>query len=77
MALEAKDAKPGMAVVIKGSTCGQWELLDKHPRPAHWWLHRWTADGEWETTYEHQKQLHRVANGSRHEFTQPELELAA
>jgi hypothetical protein len=77
MALAAADQKHGTAVVISGSTCGQWELLERHPRPAHWWLCRWTADGRWETTYEHAKHLHRVASGSRHEMIQPELETAA
>ena len=76
MALDTKDAKPGTAVVIAGRS-GQWELLDKHPKPAHWWLHRWTAEGVWQSTYEHQRDLRKVADGSRHEFTQPELEIAA
>jgi hypothetical protein len=76
MALATADTKHGTAVVISGSTCGQWELLDKHPKPAHWWLHRRNAAGDWETTYEHTKNLHRVASGSRHEYAQSELEAA-
>lgn len=75
MALAAKDIKPGMTVIIHRSVSGQWEVLDKHPQRAHWWLHRWIGD-KWETTYEHQDQLHRVANGSRHEYEQMELEAA-
>jgi hypothetical protein len=76
MALAAKDIKHGMAVAIKGQS-GQWEILDRHPQKAHWWLHRRNAAGDWETSYEHQDYLHRVADGSRHEYTQPELEAAA
>ena len=72
MALAAADLKHGTVVVIDGSTCGQWELLDKHPRAAHWWLHRW-HNGVWQTTYEHPRNLHRVANGSRHEYEQTEI----
>ena len=79
MALKAADIKPGMAVVcnLSGDSAGQWELLDKHPNRGWWWLHRWTRDGEWETTSEHQDYLHRVADGSRHEHIQTELEIAA
>jgi hypothetical protein len=71
MALAAKDIKHGMAVAIKGIH-GQWEVLDKHPQCAYWWLHRWN-DGVWQTTYEHQDALHRVADGSRHEYEQTEI----
>jgi hypothetical protein len=75
MALAAADLKPGIIVAARG-VAGQWEVLDRHPTPAHWWLHRWNA-GVWETTYEHQRDLHRIADGSRHEYIQPELEIAA
>lgn len=76
MALTAAQVKPGMIVAIRG-VAGQWEVLDKHPTRSHWWLHRWTAAGAWETTYQHQDSLHRIADGSRHEMIQPELETAA
>ena len=75
MALTAAQVKPGMAIVVAG-LMGQWEVLDKHPRPAHYWLHRWN-DGVWETTCEHMRDFHKVADGSRHEHIQPELEMTA
>lgn len=75
MALKAADIKHGMIVAVKGRP-GQWEVLDKHPDRAHWWLHRRNATGDWETTYEHQDYLHRIADGSRHEYQQLELEAA-
>jgi hypothetical protein len=79
MALAAAEIKHGMLVVGHPETNapGQWEVLDKHPGRAYWWLHRWNAAGEWETTCAHQNDLHRVANGSRHEYEQPEMEIAA
>lgn len=76
MALAAKDIKHGMLVVVRGIE-GQWEVLDKHPKIGSWWLHRRNAAGDWETTYESQNYLHRVADGSRHEYAQSELELEA
>ncbi|MDR6794851.1 hypothetical protein J2X12_002862 [Pseudarthrobacter oxydans] len=75
MALAAKDVKPGMAVAVDGQP-GQWEVLDRHPRHNHWWLHRRGASGEWQTTFDHMRHLHRVADGSRHEYEQTELEAA-
>lgn len=75
MALAATDIKPGIAVVVPGIP-GQWEVLDKAPRASCYWLHRWTADGVWETTCEHMRDFHRVADGSRHEYIQEELEAA-
>jgi hypothetical protein len=79
MALTAAQVKPGMLVVGHPETFahGQWEVLDKHPDRGYWWLHRRNASGDWETTYSHQNNLHRVASGSRHEYEQPELEAAA
>lgn len=79
MALAAKDIKHGMLVVGHPETHapGQWEVLDRHPDRGYWWLHRRNANGDWETSYSHQDDLHRVASGSRHELTQTELEIAA
>lgn len=76
MALAASEIKHGMLVVAHGQP-GQWEVLDRHPGNKTWWLHRRNAAGDWETTSEHQQNMHRVADGSRYEYTQPELGAAA
>jgi len=75
MALKAAEIKHGILVAAHGLP-GQWEVLDKHPTRSHWWLHRWNAAGDWETTYHHQDSMHRIADGSRHEYEQMELEAA-
>ena len=74
MALAASEIKHGMIVAARG-VAGQWEVLDRRPRAGYYWLHRWNGS-EWEATYEHQRDLHRVADGSRHEYEQMELEAA-
>jgi hypothetical protein len=55
MAIEGKRVKPGLTVTLTDS--GKWTVLDRHPQPAHWWLHRWTESGEWETTYAHPRDM--------------------
>jgi len=48
MAIATADMKHGLKVTIAG-TGAVWDVLDKTPRPGHWWLHRWEGD-VWHTT---------------------------
>lgn len=64
--MQAKDVKHGMQVADK-MTPGIWEVLDRHPRANHWWLHRRDAAGAWITHYAHMQDLQPVGAGSRQE----------
>jgi hypothetical protein len=67
--MQAKDIQHGMAVTHDGL---QWEILDRHPRANHWWLHSRNSAGEWITDYAHQNNMTPVNSGSRQESILPE-----
>lgn len=52
----------GMAVQFKGDNpdAVTWEVLDRHPTRAHWWLHRRDDMGVWVTTFARYSQLVQV-----------------
>lgn len=53
-----KSVSRGMRVRINGDP-EPWVVLERHPEPLHWWLHRW-RDGQWETTFELYTRLNQV-----------------
>lgn len=59
MAIATSDMKHGMQVTVNSDRV--WEVLDRHPLPGNWWLHRWNAEGEWETTYNHENSMTAVS----------------
>lgn len=63
--MKAADIRHGMAVTVPDGSV--WEILDRHPKANHWWLHCRDAAGSWQTTYEHQNSLQAAGLGSRQE----------
>lgn len=62
MALAAADIRHGMAVTAQDGSV--WEILDRHPKANHWWLHSRDAAGAWHYSYTHQSQLSAAGLGS-------------
>lgn len=55
MTIATADIKHGLKVTLDGSDT-VWDLLDRAPRAAHWWLHRWEGD-IWHTTEAHPRNM--------------------
>lgn len=61
--LAARGNLHGMTVAFKGDWDSEtvlWTVLDRHPLPGHWWLHRRDELGTWCTTFARYSQLVQV-----------------
>lgn len=60
--LPARGKLYGMRVIFKGGEPNpvEWTVLDRHPTPGHWWLHRRDDLGAWVTTFARYSQLEQV-----------------
>lgn len=57
--IPAHKVQVGMTVTIKGET-GTWSVLNRHPKPGYWWVHRWTDKEEWQTAAAHYRSMEQV-----------------